>query len=150
MAAQAASASTSIVDLYRKKLDSRSFRDAAPMLRLRRATLVAMSGRRRHPRFLLPNPVEALLRLREEVTVERWDASEIEVLAPAPCRRGEHLVLEVAGGNGQRPVGVTVRDSRVSAGAGDALRYRVLLAVDGDGVLAADGDGATRGEGSNW
>lgn len=90
-----------------------------------------MSGRRRHPRFLLPEPVEALLRVRDEVMVERWDAQEIEILSPVPCRRGDRLMLEVAG-NGRRPVEVVVVDSRVSVGPGDILRYRVRLTVDGE------------------
>ena len=73
--------------------------------------------------------MDALLRLREEVTVERWDARGGEVVTSAPYRRGERLTLEVAG-NGHRPLGVVVRDSRVSVIPGELISYRVLLAID--------------------
>jgi len=87
-----------------------------------------MNGRRRHPRFLLPEALTGSLRVREEVAVERWDERELEILAATPCRPGERLVLEVAG-NGQRSLHVTVRESHPVVGGDGAIRHRVILSV---------------------
>ena len=78
---------------------------------------------------MLPDPVDGTLRLREEVTIERWDEHEMEVLASAPCRPGERLTLEVTG-NGSRPLQVDVRDSRPLVAADGRIRHRILLIID--------------------
>lgn len=69
-----------------------------------------------------------MLRVREEVAVERWDGDEIEVLASAPCAPGERLVLEVAG-NGHKLLHLTVRGSRPLMTDG-GIRHRVLLTIE--------------------
>jgi hypothetical protein len=97
-----------------------------------------MNGRRRHPRFLVPEPIEALLRVREEVAVKTWNPRGVEVLSPTPCRRGERLMLEV-GGSAGASVGAVVRESHVAVGPGGALRYRLLLDFDDDPGLLEKG-----------
>jgi len=87
-----------------------------------------MNGRRRHPRFLLPEALTGSLRVREEISVERWDEGELEILAATPCRPGERLMLEVAG-NGRRSLHVTVRESHPVVGGDGAIRHRVILSV---------------------
>jgi hypothetical protein len=52
-------------------------------------TEVAMSDRRRYPRFLLRIPVEGTLRFAREVIFERYDADEVRVLSPVPAGPNE-------------------------------------------------------------
>jgi len=87
-----------------------------------------MNGRRRHPRFLLPETLAGTLRVREEIAVERWDEQELEILATTPCRPGERLMVEV-GGKAQRSLHVTVRESHPVVGHDGTIRHRVILAV---------------------
>jgi hypothetical protein len=98
-----------------------------------------MNGRRRHPRFLLPEPLDGTLRLREEVAIERWGDGEVEVMAAVPCRPGEKLVLEVTG-NGHKPQHLVVRESRPFVAADGAIRHRILLAIDPGAVPADKGN----------
>ena len=101
-----------------------------------REAAATMNGRRRHPRFLLPEPLDGVLRVRDEVAIDRWDGEEVEVVAPAPCRPGEELVLEVTG-NGHKPLRLVVRESRPFVAADGAIRHRILLAA-GPGAVAVD------------
>lgn len=87
-----------------------------------------MPGRRRHPRYLLAEPLDGHLRVREEVAIERWVGQEIEVLSEAPCRVSERLTLEVPG-NGQSKVEVTVAKC-VATVTGNVIRHRVRLSID--------------------
>jgi len=52
-----------------------------------------MLGRRRHSRYLLAQPVEGHLRVREEVTIKKWSGSDVVVLASEPCACNERLTL---------------------------------------------------------
>jgi hypothetical protein len=87
-----------------------------------------MTGRRRHPRYLLTKPFDGDLRLREEVSVEHWGEQIVVVISSAPCRRSERLTLEVPG-DGRRRVNVVVTESRPIVAPDGAIRHRVSLAV---------------------
>ncbi len=99
-----------------------------------------MTGRRRDSRFLLGEPMDGTLRVREEVVIERWDDTEIVVLCSAPSRAAEKLRLEVAGGP-PRQLDVSVLESRPVVSSDGSLRHRLRLAVRSD-----DGGGDGRRE----
>jgi hypothetical protein len=88
-----------------------------------------MLGRRKHVRFLLSEPVTASLRLREEVTIERWDQDEVVVLSPEPIKPEERLTLEIPG-QSHRRVHVRVLDSRPAVVDDTAIRHRLRLGID--------------------
>lgn len=90
---------------------------------------MSILGRRKHSRFLLEHPVDGQLRVREEVSVERWSEGEVVVLSPAPYRSDEHLTLEVPGDSGRRLM-VRVRESRPAILADGAIRHRLRLSVE--------------------
>ena len=80
-------------------------------------------------RFLLSEPVTASLRLREEVTIERWDQDEVVVLSPEPVKPEERLTLEIPG-QSHRRVHVRVLDSRPAMIDDTAIRHRLRLAIE--------------------
>ena len=57
-----------------------------------------MRRTRRDPRFLVPRPWEAILRIRGDVVVEEHDAEQKEfwVVSSEPIRREERLTLDLA------------------------------------------------------
>jgi hypothetical protein len=54
-------------------------------------------GRRRQSRFLLEQPLEGSVQIREEAAVEQWHDNEMVVLSPEPCRPQEQLRPEPPG-----------------------------------------------------
>jgi hypothetical protein len=88
-----------------------------------------MLGRRRHTRFLLAEPVDASLRLREEVTIERWGDHEVVVLSPEPLKPEERLTIEVPG-NAHKRMHVRVLESRPEVLDDSAIRHRLRLAIE--------------------
>lgn len=95
-----------------------------------------MLGRRKHTRFLLSEPIDAHLRLREEVAVERWSAKEIVVLSPEPLRPRERVTLEVPG-DARRRTSARVSESRPAVAGDGTIRHRVVLAIEGRGTHAS-------------
>jgi len=95
-----------------------------------------MLGRRKHLRFLLSEPVEANLRLREEVTIEQWDEHEVVVLSPEPLKPEERLTIEFTGGSRRRSH-VRVLDSRPTVVDDSVIRHRLRLAIEGHASEAA-------------
>jgi hypothetical protein len=91
-----------------------------------------MTGRRRHARYLLTEPIDGSLRVREEVAIERWDDREIVVLSSAPSRTDETLTLELPG-VGPRHVLVKVAEAKPIVAPDGSLRHRLRLAVQPDG-----------------
>jgi hypothetical protein len=88
-----------------------------------------MTGRRRHPRFLLAAPVDGRLDVREQVAIDRWEDDEIEVISTMPCRVDERLALELAGdGDGQ--LVATVVETRPIVGPDGSIQYRVRMTLD--------------------
>jgi hypothetical protein len=87
-----------------------------------------MTGRRRFPRFLLAAPVDASLRVREEVSIESWSRGEIEAISTTPCPTNEAVTLELAGDGGDR-VSVAVRECRPFVTDGGLLRYRLRMTL---------------------
>ena len=87
---------------------------------------MSMLGRRRHLRYLLAQPVEGTIRVRDEVTVESLNEREIVVLSPEACRPGENVSLEVPG-SGRNGVNATVADSRPMVADDGAICYRLTL-----------------------
>jgi hypothetical protein len=86
-----------------------------------------MDGRRRHPRFLLPDAWLGTLCLSEDVTVEEIGNHEMSVLSLASAQPGEEFTLELPDGPGAN-LGVVVLDgSPVITDLG--LRYRLRLRV---------------------
>jgi len=88
-----------------------------------------MTGRRRHPRFLLAAPVDGTLHLRDEVAIEVWRDGEIEVMSVVPCQVNERLSLELPDdGDGQIPV--TVRETRPVVADDGSIRYILRLSFE--------------------
>lgn len=91
-----------------------------------------MLGRRKHTRFLLSEPLDAQLRLREEVSIEQWSGKEIVVLSPEPLRPQERVTLEFPGDARRRTI-ARVSESRPAVAGDGAIRHRVVLAIEGRG-----------------
>ena len=90
-----------------------------------------MLGRRKHSRFLLVEPVDGSLRVREEVAIEHWSEEEIVVLSPEPCRAEERLTLEIPG-NLRLRVDVRVSESRPTVTDDGSIRHRLRLVIEGN------------------
>ena len=90
-----------------------------------------MLGRRKHLRFLMVEPVDGSLRVREEVAIEHWSEEEIVVLSPEPCRAEERLTLEIPG-NLRLRVDVRVSESRPAVTDDGSIRHRLRLVIEGD------------------
>ena len=100
---------------------------------------MSILGRRKHSRFLLAQPAEGHLRVREEVAIEEWNDGEVTILSPEPCKADEHLTLEIPG-DIRRRYNVRVRDSRPAVVADGAIRHRLKLSIEHQGA-----DGSQRG-----
>jgi hypothetical protein len=98
----------------------------------RRDKTMTTLGRRKHSRFLLAQPVEGNLRVREEVAIEEWTDREMVILSPEPCRADEQLTLEIPG-DGRRRLNVKVRESRPAVVADGPIRYRLKLSIEHHG-----------------
>ncbi len=92
-----------------------------------------MLGRRKYARFLLSEPIDASLRLREEVAIERWDNGEVVVLSPEPLRPEERVTLEIPG-DARRRTSARVSESRPAVVGDGAIRHRVVLSIEGRGT----------------
>ena len=99
-----------------------------------------MLGRRKHERYLLSEPAEASLRLREEVAIERWGDGEVVVLSPEPLKPEERVALEIPGG-ARRRMNVRVSESRPAVSEDGAIRYRLVLSIEGPAAAIAHGGG---------
>jgi hypothetical protein len=55
-----------------------------------------MTGRRRHARYLLTEPLEGSLRVREEVAIEHWNDREVVVLSSVPSLPGAERLFRTA------------------------------------------------------
>ena len=86
-------------------------------------------GRRKHSRFLLAQPVEGSLRMREEVAIEELTDTDVVILSPEPCRTDERLTLEIPGDN-RRRLSVSVRESRPIVVADGPIRHRLTLSIE--------------------
>ena len=86
-------------------------------------------GRRKHSRFLLAQPIEGNLRVREEVAIEEWTENEMVILSPEPCRADERLTLEIPG-DSRRRLSVKVRESRPAVVADGPVRHRLRLSIE--------------------
>lgn len=90
-----------------------------------------MLGRRRHIRFLLAEPIEGSVHIREDVSIERWQETELVVLSPEPCRPQEQLRIEFPG-HSRRRISATVVESRPSMTDDGVIRHRLTLLVEPD------------------
>jgi len=97
---------------------------------------MTMLGRRKHSRFLLAQPVEGSLRVREEVAVEALTKDEAVVLSPEPCRPDERLTLEIPG-DPPRRVGARVTECRPMVASDGDIRHRLRLTLLNGGAKAA-------------
>lgn len=89
-------------------------------------------GRRKHSRFLLSQPVDGNLRVREEVAIEEWSEGEFVILSPEPCRTNERLILEISGSVRKR-INVRVRESRPAVVADGPIRHRLRVSIEDQG-----------------
>jgi hypothetical protein len=87
---------------------------------------MSMMGRRRHSRFLLSQPIEGSVRVRDEVMIESCDEREIVVIATEACRPDERVSLEIPG-SGQNRVQAKVAESRPVIALDGAIRHRIKL-----------------------
>jgi hypothetical protein len=87
-----------------------------------------MTGRRRHARYLLTEPIDGSLRVREEVAIEQWDEHEFTVLSSTPSRPDDTMTLELAG-DAPRHVVVKVAESKPAVAPDGSLRHRLRLVV---------------------
>jgi hypothetical protein len=101
---------------------------------------MTLLGRRKHVRFLLAQPVEGNLRLREEVSIEELTDREAVILSPEPCRMDERLTLEIPG-DLYRRVNVRVSECRPAVSGDGAIRHRCRLSIESYGSDAARGEG---------
>jgi hypothetical protein len=92
-----------------------------------------MLGRRKHARFLLSEPIDANLRLREEVAIEQWGSQEVVVLSPEPLKPAERVTLEIPG-DARRRANARVSESRPSVAGDGVIRHRVVLQIEGGGA----------------
>jgi len=95
-----------------------------------------MLGRRKHSRFLLAEPVDGSLRLRDEVTIEVWGEEEVVVISPEPIRPDERLTLEIPGDSRHR-LSVRVSESRPAVADDGVIRHRVRLSIEDRGTQSA-------------
>jgi hypothetical protein len=93
---------------------------------------MSILGRRRHSRFLLAQPVEGHLRVREDVAIEEWNNTEVVILSPEPCGADELLTLEISGAI-RRRLSVRVLESRPAVVADGAIRHRLRLSIEACG-----------------
>ena len=89
---------------------------------------MSILGRRRHLRYLLTEPVEGKVWVRDEVTIESLSPREIVVLCSEPCRPDEHVSLEFLG-SARRRVSATVAESRPAMAEDGAIRHRLRLVL---------------------
>ena len=89
-------------------------------------------GRRKHSRYLLPQPIDCLLRLRDEVAIEKLGAREVVVLSQEACRPDDRVALEIPG-NIRRRINARVAGSRPVAVQDGAIRHRLRLVLQGTG-----------------
>jgi hypothetical protein len=95
-----------------------------------------MLGRRKHSRFLLSEPVDCSLRLRDEVAIEVWGEKEVVVISPEPIRPDERLTLEIPG-DSRRRLSVRVSESRPAVADDGVIRHRVRLSIEDRGTHSA-------------
>jgi hypothetical protein len=101
---------------------------------------LTMLGRRKHERYLLSEPANASLRLREEVAIERWGDGEVVVLSPEPLKPEERVALEIPGG-ARRRMNVRVLESRPAVSEDGAIRHRLVLTIEAPAADIAHGGG---------
>jgi len=89
-----------------------------------------MSDRRSHPRFVVANPWEAVVRVLRDVVVARRD-DELLALSEAPAMVGEDMSVELIGGGSDLRLKVRVLDSRPVIVDG-GVRHRIRLALPAD------------------
>jgi hypothetical protein len=82
-------------------------------------------------RYLLAEPVEGSLRVREEVAIESRNGRQFVVVSPTPSRRDDTLTLELPGVD-PRHVLVRVVESKPIVVPDGSLRHRLLLEVRAD------------------
>jgi hypothetical protein len=97
-------------------------------------------GRRKHSRFLLAQPVEGSLRVREEVAIEEWTDSEMVILSPEPCLADERLTIEIPG-DSRRRLNVKVRESRPAVVGDGPIRHRLKVFIEHRGPDVAQPGG---------
>lgn len=97
---------------------------------------MAILGRRKHSRFLLAQPIEGNLRVREEVAIEEWTENEMVILSPEPCQANERLTIELQG-DSRRRLKVKVRESRPAVVADGPVRHRLRLSIQHDAADTA-------------
>ena len=93
-------------------------------------------GRRRHPRYLLHQPVEGNVRVRDEVTIVSLGDREIVVVSPEACRPDENVSLEIPN-SGRFRVNAKVAESRPLVAEDGAIRHRLRLVPSSGGIEAA-------------
>jgi hypothetical protein len=102
-----------------------------------------MTNRRGYPRFDLPTPADAVLRLVRDVSVTQVGPSEFLCLGGTRCSVGDVLTLEVPGADTRAPIRARVMSSRPVVVNG-ALRNELRLVATGEAVVRhedpSDGD----------
>lgn len=87
-----------------------------------------MTGRRRQTRYALTEPLVGKLRVRDEVSIERWDGEEVVILSAVPAQLDDRLTLELPGDH--RPaLTVSVVETKPVIAADGSLRHRIRLVV---------------------
>jgi hypothetical protein len=99
-----------------------------------------MTNRRRANRFALPRTGEATLRLMQDVLVESASPDTIVLLAEAPLRADESVILELPGSHGARAAVSVGVQSSAPVTIGDLRRHRLLVRVT-PGIAAGSTSG---------
>ena len=96
---------------------------------------MTLQGRRKHTRYLLSQPVEGRLRVREEVAIEELTEREAVVLCPEPFWTNERLTLEIPG-DLYRRVNVKVSECRPAVIGDGPIQHRCRLLIEDDGAAS--------------
>jgi len=97
---------------------------------------MSLLGRRRHSRFLLAQPVEGNLRVREDVVIEALTEHEVVIISSDPFRPQERFALEIPGATLRR-INVSVVECRPMVIDDGTIRHRCRLSIEKHGAEAA-------------
>lgn len=101
---------------------------------------MSLLGRRRHSRFVLAQPVEGNLRVREDVVIEALTEQEVIVVSSDPFRPQERFALEIPGAGPHR-ISVSVMECRPMVTDDGTIRHRCRLSIERHGADAARAGG---------
>jgi hypothetical protein len=89
-----------------------------------------MRGRRKNERYPLSVPLEGGFSFFQDLTIERYDETEVVALCDGPASHGQELTLDLMRSDSRVTVHVRVKDSTPAIVDGH-VSYRLRLAIIG-------------------